>query len=147
MTLEATGIGSCVSTVVSDAMILTITPAPSADLTGVSSPGSVCSDAISYTVAGASASNGTIQWATSGDGAFVDPSALNPVYNLGPGDQVATDFTLTMNVLGNGSCPNTSDAITINVQPAPTSDAGSDAEICEGDTYRYRVRRQPITVH
>ena len=129
LTLRANGNGSCAFA--EDAMVLTITPAPTAN---AGSDEETCED-MPFNLAGSAtaptASNySSVQWSTSGTGTFSDPNVLLPVYTPGAGE--TGNITLTLTVNGNGSCAPVSDNMTLTVTPKPVVDAGSDEETCEG---------------
>jgi len=112
-------------------MVLTITPAPTAN---AGSDEETCED-MPFNLAGSAtvptASNySSVQWSTSGSGAFSNPNVLLPVYTPGAGE--TGNITLTLTVNGNGSCAPVSDNMTLTVTPKPVVDAGSDEETCEG---------------
>ncbi|MER3320202.1 MAG: hypothetical protein RIB79_18040, partial [Allomuricauda sp.] len=133
LTLTANGNGSCAP--VQDTMTLTITPAPVVD---AGSDEEICEgttlDLATSTIVPSESNTGSLSWATAGDGTFDDATILMPVYTPGVNDIVNGSVVLTLTGNGNGSCPATLDVMTLTITPAPTVDAGSDEEICEGTT-------------
>ena len=129
LTLTATGNSPCANLI--DDMVLSITPAPTAD---AGSDAAIC-EGDTYTLSGTASNNNGQLWTTSGDGLFSDASVLNPVYTPGVNDIVNGGVTLILTTFGNGTCPNSLDDMFLSITPSATADAGSDAAICEGDTY------------
>ena len=125
--LSVIGNGSCGGVI--DNMTLTITDAPTADA-GLDAE--TCEDA-SYTVSDAVVTNSAgILWTHDGSGTITGgtETTLTPEYNPVVGD-VGNTVTLTLTVIGNGSCSNAVDTKALTVTDAPTADAGSAAEVCE----------------
>ncbi|MFA8433872.1 MAG: PKD domain-containing protein [Marinifilaceae bacterium] len=115
-----------------DEMVLTITPEPKAN---AGSDQAICQgDAITINSATAEDYN-SVQWSTSSvlGGYFEGINTLTPTYY--PGDGETGEITLTLKVFGNGSCSSVSDAMTLSITPAPISEAGADARICEEGTH------------
>ncbi|MCX6270089.1 MAG: hypothetical protein NTU44_02520 [Bacteroidetes bacterium] len=76
----------------------------------------VCPNPPEYTLSGASATNySQIYWTTSGDGTFVLPGDLNPVYQFGPNDLVTGNIQLTLHADGVPPCPDATDIMTITI--------------------------------
>ncbi|HRY31651.1 MAG TPA: PKD domain-containing protein [Bacteroidales bacterium] len=94
-----------------------------------------CSNTNSYIPSINYAGAGTYLWTTSGDGTF-SPSANvpHPTYLIGPSDQSAGQFTLTISITGQGGCSVNAfqQTQTVTISPAPTCYAGSDTTICSG---------------
>jgi hypothetical protein len=76
----------------------------------------------------------SIQWYTSGDGFFVDPSKIQAVYLRGQGDLAAGGMTLWM--VGTGYLPGQEATDTVNVSLAKSAkaNAGPDSTICADET-------------
>jgi hypothetical protein len=131
LTLEATGNGTCDP--VTDNMTLTITPAPTAE---AGDDVAICEgNDLDLSASGTvSATNfSTLSWSTAGDGSFDDGTVLEPIYTPGATDITNGSVVLTLQANGNGSCPSTTDNMTLTITPAPTAVAGDDETICEGD--------------
>jgi gliding motility-associated-like protein len=73
-------------------------------------------------------------WTTSGDGSFDNDTVLHPFYTPGANDISSGTVTLTLSATGFGSCNDTSDNITLTINPAPTASVTSNVSICDGDT-------------
>jgi gliding motility-associated-like protein len=129
LTLTANGNGPCDPT--SDAMVLTLTPGPTAD---AGSDEAICQgdifDLSTSTTLPSAADFNSLSWSSSGDGAFDDPSALTPIYTPGAADISAGSVSLTLTANGYGSCDPVSDLMVLTLTPPPTTNAGSDEEIC-----------------
>ncbi|MCU0396482.1 MAG: gliding motility-associated C-terminal domain-containing protein [Cyclobacteriaceae bacterium] len=122
--------GNCPS--VNDAVIITITPAATAN---AGADQEICSDqTVSLTgVIGGSASSAT--WTTSGDGSFDNINSLTAIYTPGLNDLTNGTVTLTLTTDDpSGNCGSVSDVIIISISPAPTVNAGPDQAICSGNT-------------
>ncbi|MFZ2906335.1 MAG: PKD domain-containing protein [Cyclobacteriaceae bacterium] len=139
-TLTATGNGSCVS--IQDAMTLSITPSPS---TTAGSDEEICEGSTfnfstQSTLATASNYN-SITWTTTGTGTLFNANTLTPTYFPLAGETGNITFTLT--AVGNGSCVNVNDQMTLTITPSPTVTAGSDAETCQGVSYNFSTQVTP----
>jgi len=89
-----------------------------------------------YTVAGASATNyDGLSWASDGTGVFADGATLTPTYTPSADDITAGSVTLTLTASGIGTCTDQTDNFVLTIIPAPITDAGSDATICETETH------------
>jgi gliding motility-associated-like protein len=75
----------------------------------------------------------SLLWTTSGDGAFSDPTELNPVYTPGSNDIINGLVALTLTVNSAGTCPEVSDDLTLTISEGAQAFAGPDDEICESD--------------
>jgi PKD repeat protein/cation transport regulator ChaC len=128
LTLTVHSQGSC-SDAVSD-MQLEIYPAPTAY---AGADDESCNNT-PYSFVGATATNGTsILWTTDGIGALTDETTLSPVYTPGDNETGNVMFTLTVN--GQGTCNAAVSDKIVEFFPEPLADAGSDASVCEGNTY------------
>ena len=129
LTLTAYAVAPC-TTDGTDSMVLTISPASTADAGAATA--TVCYNA-SYT-ASATATNGTILWTSSGDGSFTSATVEDAVYTPGTNDIAAGTVTLTMTVTG--TCNNPSDNIVLTITPESTADAGdATATVCYNASY------------
>ena len=61
----------------------------------------------------------SVNWSTSGDGVFDDPSLMNPAYTAGTQDLEEGTVFLTMNIHGNAPCGTLDETITVEVSDAP----------------------------
>ena len=105
--------GTCSST---DAVIVTVTPAPVAN---AGSDASICSGN-STTLSGSGGTSYSWSPATGLNNAAIANPTANPT--------TTTTYTLTA---ANGSCTST-DAVIVTVNPSPTANAGNDVSICSG---------------
>jgi gliding motility-associated-like protein len=131
LTLQGKGSGTCADA--SDTMILSIS------LNAMVYAGADASigESVTYTLNGATASNvSSLHWITSGTGTFSNADILNSVYTPSEADMSAGSVTLTLSAKGNGLCQEVSDAMVLTLTMPITVNAGEDAVICEGLTYR-----------
>ncbi|MBL4625936.1 MAG: hypothetical protein JKY42_12470 [Flavobacteriales bacterium] len=130
--VTGTDANSCVNT---SSLNVTVDPAPTVN---AGSGTEICSDQNSFTASGASATNGTILWASGGDGTFVNATVDNSTYNFGSNDILGGVVNLTMTVSGSVACGAISDVISITITSAPTANASGDWIICE-DQSNYTI--------
>ena len=124
LVLTASGAESCGP--MTDQLELTISAAPSA-FAGVDV--SICS--MPYALSEASAENyNSLEWTTSGDGAFDDDTVLNPIYTPGPTDIENGNTLLTLTVVGAEVCGTITAQVELTISAAPTVNAGIDATVC-----------------
>ncbi len=132
--LQANGNGSCTS--VADAMTLIITQLPTLD---AGSDETICAgDGHDFSTSGTVPSGSnylSLQWSTTGDGSFDDPTILTPIFTPGPTDILNGGVTLTLQANGLGNCLPITDNMTLTINPLPTVGAGSDEAICIGDPF------------
>jgi gliding motility-associated-like protein len=127
LTLTAGGNAPCGD--VTDEMILTITPEPTAY---AGEDAEICDTDTSYTIIGATATNySLLYWTSSGDGYFDDPYQLNPTYYPGINDRINGIAILSLTAYSTGSCNDATDFMILLITPPPGAYAGADAEICE----------------
>jgi len=132
LTLTATPVAPCADNV-QDNMTLTLSVLPTANA-GLDDD--ICVNETTYQVSGATANDYTsLAWTTSGDGSFVDGTVLNPVYTPGATDHSNGSVTLTLTASSVTSCDGSDDMV-LSFTDLPTSNAGSDASICEDATYQ-----------
>ncbi|MCK5838939.1 MAG: hypothetical protein KAG99_03775, partial [Bacteroidales bacterium] len=131
LTLTANPVSPCTDPV-SDDMILTITLSATAD---AGDDANLCEGDV-YQVTGASALNCSgLLWSSNGDGSFNETGILDPVYTPGANDISSGVVTLSLTAYGVGSCADATDEMLLIITPLPLADAGSDADICEGDEF------------
>ncbi len=129
--LTTTGNGTC--NAVKDSITLTKNPIP---IPNAGPTKSVCYNNATVTLTGASivGAHGPISWssATSGIGGFVDPTLLNPTYNLNATDLVNGSVSLTMSVSNatGPACAAQTSSMIVTVTPAPVVSAGADRSVC-----------------
>ena len=96
---------------------------------------SICDD-VSYPTSDAFANNATsTEWATSGDGNFVDPLQVMTEYIPGPNDISNGEVELCLSALAISPCADNSKCITLTFLPSVSIFAGEDDEICETEVY------------
>ena len=132
LTLNANPIVPCAGTV-SDVMILYFTTLP---VVNAGPDACVCKGS-NFTVGGATATNfSSLNWTTSGSGAFLNGNTLTPTYLPSIADITLGAVTLTLTAGSLAPCAGTiSDAMILAIWPAPLADAGSNATICAGSNY------------
>lgn len=82
------------------------------------------------TVAGGSSDG---YWETLGSGSFSpDSSVLGADYTMSSSDSSNGSVQLVLHSTNSGSCNETSDTLSLNVEQPPTADAGSDKVACPG---------------
>lgn len=132
LTLEVMSMAPCTQ-LVTDAMTLTLMREPLANA-GIDA--SVC-EGSTFMVTTATASNfSNLNWTSSGSGSFSGQNTLNPVYTPGAQDIANGSVVLTITATAASPCSSTvSDQMTLTIQRSATANAGSDAAVCEGNTY------------
>jgi len=128
LTLTSTGNGDCLA--VSDNVVFTFGPSPTAD----AGPNqTLCSNNADVSLAGSVTVAGGGQW-SGGAGTF-NPSAnaLNAVYTPTVAEIASGSLTLTLTTTGNGDCIAATDDMTITFTPGPTSNPGPDQTVCAND--------------
>ncbi|MFM7814286.1 MAG: MopE-related protein, partial [Flavobacteriales bacterium] len=102
------------ATATSNSVTMTVTPAPQVDA-GVTQ--SSCGTA-PITVSGATVTNAaSYSWSENGIGSITSgASSLTPTYAPATGD-IGTTVTLTLTAVGNGTCANVSDVVSLSVTP------------------------------
>ena len=129
LTITSTGTGTCPS--VSDNVILTLSPVPSADAGPASI--NVCENDPTVTLNGTVTNATGGYWSSLGDGTFNDPDLLSPIYTFGTNDKTSRTVLLTFISQGSGGCNFYTDSIRINLTPGTNANAGPDTTICRTD--------------
>lgn len=129
LTLTINSISPCSSNA-TDEIIITIRELPIAN---AGSDATIC-EVNNYTLSGSASNHQTVQWISSGDGNFDDPNILAATYTPGNNDITNGTVNLSLTATNITSCDST-DVMTLTIQPLPTVEAGSSASICESDTY------------
>lgn len=125
VTITLTSTGAC--NPVNDQMILTITPAPTAN----AGPDQVkCrNNAVTSLAGSVTVATGGV-W-TGGTGTFTpNNSTLNATYTPSAAELAAGNVTLILTTTGNGICNPVNDNILITFTPAPVVNAGADITRC-----------------
>jgi gliding motility-associated-like protein len=125
LTLTTTGNGGC--SAVTDQMVITITPSPTAN---AGPDQTKCGNNAATTLAGAITVAGGGQW-SGGAGTFSPSSAaLNAVYTPTAGEISSGSVTLILTTTSNGTCNAVTDQVTIFFSAPPTANAGADQTKC-----------------
>lgn len=128
LTLTSTGNGTCNEE--SDDMIITFTPAPTAD---AGPDQSVCANNPDASLSGGiTIATGGI-WSGGGGSFNPNTTALNAVYTPSAAEILAGSVTLTLTTTGNGNCTAVSDNVTITINAAPSANAGPDLILCSNN--------------
>lgn len=124
--LSSTGNGICSSA--TDTMKITFTPSP---VVNAGNDTTICNSAGSIVLNGnVSGGSTTGHWSTLGNGTFTpNDSTLNASYNLGTADTAGT-ITLVLTSSNNGNCVAVTDTVKINLNGAPSVNAGNDTTVC-----------------
>lgn len=133
---------ACNGTAVMGTMTLTLDAAPMAN---AGSDETLCDVNAAFDLSTSStvpsSLNGSVEWTTSGNGAFDDPNIDAPVYTPNQEDIDAGMVTLTMTVTSNAvngdACFEVTDIdmMVLTFLDSPTADAGDDASICSDETH------------
>lgn len=79
-----------------------------------------------------SLTTGTVNWYSTGSGTFSDTLNVSPIYTPSLADTIG--ITLYA-IASNGACPNDTENIILNIQPAPQAQASASiSSICFGDS-------------
>lgn len=76
----------------------------------------------------------SVEWVSSGTGAFTDPAALITTYQPSPEDITAGNVTLTVNVGSAAPCGPVSQNIDVTILPLATATIAGSASICAGES-------------
>ncbi len=117
---------------VSDAMVLTISPAATVN---AGTDQTICSG--TAVTLGATRGGGATSstWTSSGTGTFSNTTILNPTYTPSAADISAGTVTLTITTNDPaGPCPAVSDAMVVTINIQASANAGPNQTICAGST-------------
>ncbi|MFL5728251.1 MAG: gliding motility-associated C-terminal domain-containing protein, partial [Cytophagaceae bacterium] len=130
LTLTSSGNGTC--NAVTDAVIFTILPAPTAN-TGLAT---TCAYTNGAPLNGTVANAGGGAWTSSSGTGLFAPNAftLNATYYPSSTDIANGQVQLTLTTTGNGTCIPVTSTATLIVSPLPNADAGNDQFVCKGAT-------------
>ncbi|MEZ4757858.1 MAG: gliding motility-associated C-terminal domain-containing protein [Flavobacteriales bacterium] len=125
LTLTSTGNGNC--SAVSDQVLWTISPAPTAN---AGADQTLCANnPVAMLNGGFTVASGGV-W-SGGAGTFSPSNGnMNATYTPTAAEIANGNVTLTLTTTGNGLCNHVSDNIILNFTPAPTVNAGVDASFC-----------------
>jgi len=128
LTLTSTGNVTCAS--VSDNILITILPAPTADA-GLDQ--SVCANNATVSLVGSVTGASGGQW-SGGLGTYTPSNnALNATYTPSATELLNGNLTLTLTTTGNGTCTAVTDNVVLTFTTAPNADAGLDISSCENN--------------
>jgi gliding motility-associated-like protein len=126
LTLTLNAVNSCNNA--SDAMTLTLTPAPFVD---AGPDQTYCDQVTQFNL------NGTVsgitnvgQWSTTGTGTIANPGALNTTYTPSAADIAAGYIGFTLTSLNNGGCSPVSDEMSIYLTNGIVVSAGPNQSVC-----------------
>ncbi|MFZ1692132.1 MAG: PKD domain-containing protein [Flavobacteriales bacterium] len=125
LTLTTIGNGNC--TAVSDQVLITFTPSPTANagLDGVR-----CANNASIQLAGSVTVASGGAWSGAQGSFSPNANTLNAVYTPSAGELAAGQVTLTLTTTQNNGCSAVTDEVSFQFTPAPTVDAGADVITC-----------------
>ncbi len=125
LTLTTTGNNNC--NAVSDNVVLSFTPSPTAN---AGTDMTVCANNANVALGGnVTVASGGV-W-SGGAGSYNPNNAtLNATYTPSPAEITAGIVTLTLTTTGNNNCNAVADTKVINITPAPTVNAGANASVC-----------------
>jgi gliding motility-associated-like protein len=130
LTLSSTAQGTC--NPVSNTMIVSFTPAP---VVNAGADRIVCANNAQVGLGGTVSVAAGGKWTSSGTGSFSpDDVTLNATYIPSAADLTSSPITLTLSSTGNGTCIPVSDAMTVTITPAPTTDAGPAQTVCANNS-------------
>ena len=137
LVLTAQSNGSCTE-VVTDEILLTINPAPTADA-GVDQ--TLCTSNNEIVLSGAVTNEASFVWTanladgSAGSGTFTPNNDVSTTYNPSPTDIASGSVILSLTAVGLDGCIDVTDSMVVSFEPQPIVDAGTDASICEGESY------------
>ncbi len=136
LTLNATGNISCPT--VNDAMLLTISPAPTAEAGSDSTLCDATTFDLSTLTTPPSAVNGTIAWSTASvDGAFNDATIEQPIYTFGTDEIANGTAKLFLTVTGTAGCDAAIDSVVFTLTDGVLLEVGPDNTICSDEVYDF----------
>jgi len=130
LTLTLTSTGNSTCSPVTDQVVISFTPAPTAN---AGNDITVCANNSVATLNGAfTVATGAI-W-SGGSGTYSpNNTTMNATYTPTPAERAAGSVTLTLTTTGNNNCTAVSDAVLITITPAPTVNAGTDRSACSNN--------------
>nr|NQU91689.1 hypothetical protein [Bacteroidota bacterium] len=132
LTLEAASFWPC-TLFEMDEMQLTILP----DLAEMNAGSDVTVCTNQHQLNAISSAYAFVYWTTAGDGTFDDAGILNPVYTAGSDDLTSGAVVLTVEMMAAYPCNGFAlDEISLEFIEGPAVNAGSDAGICEVNTWQ-----------
>nr|NQU90826.1 T9SS type A sorting domain-containing protein [Bacteroidota bacterium] len=126
VTLELTATGNLCGDS-TDQMTLTIVSCQATVEAGENA--TICEDG-ALPLMGAATNYVSIEWSTSGDGTFTDPTSLETVYIPGPNDIENGSATLCLTAFAEAPCENAFDCLMLTITPLPEIDCPDDFTVC-----------------
>ena len=111
-------------------------------ITTVSRPDlSYCEVDGDITITGATTSTGaTIAWnIIVGTGSLSNGATISPTYSPSTQDYINGEVRLELRALGTSGCADATDELIITLTPTPLVNAGTDASICQNETWVCRA--------
>lgn len=138
VTITVSALGDNLCPMVSQSMLLTITPRPT--IGGPNLP-SVCSDSPGFSITGMSQNLLTtgVKWSNITNPAntatnFFSANELNPIFQLRPSDITRSFIELRIESTNNGACTPAAATFVLNITPRPTiTITGGNRNICSDD--------------
>ena len=132
VTLTLTGVGLATCPSVSDSMILTLIPSPTAN---AGSNASICVGE-TFTVSGASTNyESSLMWTSDGPGSLSGQTTITPTYTPNPGEYGTVTLTLTAQPLSPCNEAAISQMVLTIDQPAEIDLGVTSDTICQGEDY------------
>ncbi|MBS1569458.1 MAG: gliding motility-associated C-terminal domain-containing protein, partial [Bacteroidetes bacterium] len=126
LTLTLNAVNTCNNA--SDAMTLTLTPAP---YVNAGADQTYCDQVTVFGLSGVVSGITTVgQWSTTGTGTIANAGSLNTTYTASPADVAAGQITFTLSSLNNGNCAPVTDNMTIYLTDGIIVSAGPDQSVC-----------------
>ena len=129
LVLTAQSNGSCTE-VVTDEILLTINPAPTAD---AGQDQVLCESTDEIILSGAVTNESSFVWTanlasgSAGSGTFTPDNDVNTTYNPSPTDIASGSVILNLTAVGQDGCVDVTDSMVVSFAPQPIVDAGTDA--------------------
>ncbi|MCK9206590.1 MAG: hypothetical protein M0P66_05700, partial [Salinivirgaceae bacterium] len=120
----------------SDNITVTVQPGPTANAGG---SGSTC-QGVAYTVAGATAANGTILWTVQTGTGTITPgtqTTFSPTYTPGVGETGAVELLMTVTGAGPCAASTATDVFDLTVNPLPVPTITGSNSVCLNSTQTY----------
>ena len=121
-----------------DEILLTINPAPTAD---AGADQTLCASTNEVILSGNVTNEASFVWTanladgSAGSGTFTPDNDVNTTYNPSPTDIASGSLTLSLTAVGLDGCVDVTDSMIVTFAPQPIVNAGTDAFICEGESY------------
>ncbi|MBK8808132.1 MAG: hypothetical protein IPO21_16505 [Bacteroidales bacterium] len=130
MTITVTGNAPCTN--ITANKVITIQSLPIID---AGNPFGVCQGSNAVVSTATATEYATVNWTASGAGAITNGTSLTPTYTPTLADIANGSVVLTLTATGKASCGNSSDNVTVTINPAATAFAGNPAEFCQNESF------------